>query len=155
MATEINPFGSIAAMFEQFKMPGVINPFGNMATLLEQFRMPGVDMASMVEAQRKNVEALVEANRMAYQGMQAMVQKQTEMFTRAMQALQAAAAASAGADPTRQAEIARRAFEAVVADMRELAEMARESQSAAIAHMTERANEHMQQFTKQMQPKKR
>jgi hypothetical protein len=38
--------------------------------------------------------------------------------------------------------------------MRELAEMARESQSAAIAHMTERANEHVQQFTRQMQPKK-
>ena len=106
MASEINPFGSIATMFEQFKMPGVINPFGNMATMLEQFRMPGVDMASMVEAQRKNVEALVEANRLAYQGMQAMVQKQTEMFTRAMQA---SAAASKGADPTRQAEIARRA----------------------------------------------
>lgn len=153
MATEINPFGSIAAMFEQFKLPGVINPFGNMATMFEQFRMPGVDMASMVEAQRKNVEALVEANRLAYQGIQAMVQKQTEMFTRAMQAMQAAAA-SAGADPSRQAEIARRAFETVVADMRELAEMARESQSASIALMTERANEHMQQFTKQMQPRK-
>jgi len=111
-------------------------------------------MASMVEAQRKNVGALVEANRLAYQSMQAMVQKQTEMFTRAMQALQAAAAATAGADPTKQAEIARRAFETVVADMRELAEMARESQSAAIAHMTERANKHMQQFTRQMQPKK-
>ena len=53
MATEINPFGSIATMFEQFKMPGAINPFGNMATMLEQFRMPGVDMTSMVEAQRK------------------------------------------------------------------------------------------------------
>jgi hypothetical protein len=155
MATEINPFGSIATMFEQFKMPGVINPFGNVATLLEQFRMPGVDMASMIEAQRKNVEALVEANSLAYQSMQGIVRKQTEMFTRMMQALQAAAAASASADPTRQAEIARRAFETVMADMSELAEMARESQSAAIAHMTERANEHLQQFTRQMQSKKR
>ena len=153
MASEINPFGTIATMFEQFKMPGVINPFGNMATMLEQFRMPGVDMASMVEAQRKNVEALVESNRLAYQGIQAMVQKQTEMFTRAMQAMQAAAAATAGGDPTKQAEIARRAFETAVADMRELAEMARQSQAAAITHMTERANEHMKVFTKQLQPK--
>ena len=153
MASEINPFGSIATMFEQFKMPGVINPFGNMATMFDRFRMPGVDMASMVAAQRKNVEALVEANSLAYQGLQAIIQKQTEMFMRAMQAMQAAAAAGAGADPTRQAEIARRAFEMVVADMRELAEMVRQSQSAAIAHMTERANEHMQEFTKQMQPK--
>jgi hypothetical protein len=59
MATEINPFGSIATMLEQFKMPGVINPFGNMATMLGQFGIPGLDMGSMVEAQRKNVEALV------------------------------------------------------------------------------------------------
>jgi hypothetical protein len=152
MAAEINPFGGITAMFEQFRMPDGVNPFGNMATLLQQFRMPGVDMASMVEAQRKNFEALVEVNRLATQGIQAMVQKQTEMFTRAIQAMQASAAAMAGADPTRQAEIARRAFETVVADMRELAELARESQSAAIAPMIERANDHMQQFSKQMQP---
>jgi phasin family protein len=153
MATEINPFGSIATMFEQFKTPSVVNPFVNMAKMFEQFKMPGVDMASMVEAQRKSVEALIEANRLAYQGIQAMVQKQTEMFTRVMQAMQAAAAATAGADPTRQAEIARRAFETVVADMRELAELARQSQSDAIAHMTDRANEHTQEFTKRMQPK--
>lgn len=153
MANEINPFGSIAAMFEQLKVPSAFNPFGNMATMFEQFRVPGADLASMIAAQRKNVDALVEANSLAYQGLQTIIQKQTEMFMRAMQAMQAAAAASAGADPTRQAEIARRAFEMVVADMRELAEMVRQSQSAAIAHMTERANEHMQEFTKQMQSK--
>jgi hypothetical protein len=153
MATETNPFGGIATMFEQFKPPGAVNPFVDMAKMLEQFKMPGLDMTSMVEAQQKSVEALIEANRLAYQSIQAIVQKQTEMFTRVTQAMQAAAAATAGADPTRLAEIARRAFETVVADMTELAEMARQSQSDAIARMTDRANEHTQEFTKRMQSK--
>ena len=131
------------------------NPFSDVKKMIEQFKLPGVDMTAIVEARRKDVEALVEANKAAYESMQAMARKQAEMMTQAMQGMQEAAkgAAGAGADPSKQTEVVRKAFEKTLADMKELAEMARHSQSDAMAHITQRATEHMQEIKKLMQPK--
>ena len=127
------------------------NPFGDMKKMLEQFKMPGVDMAAIVEARRKDVEALVEANKSAYESMQAIVRKQTEMMAESMQVMQEAA--KSAADPAKQTEVVRSAFEKTITDMQELAEMARSSQSDAMAHITQRAAEHMAEIKKLMQPK--
>ena len=127
------------------------NPFGDMKKMLEQFKMPGVDMAAIVEARRKDVEALVEANKSAYESMQAIVRKQTEMMAESMQVMQEAA--KSAADPAKQTEVVRSAFEKTITDMQELAEMARSSQSDAMAHITQRAAEHMEEIRKLMQPK--
>ncbi|CAN7740880.1 TIGR01841 family phasin [Variovorax sp. LjRoot130] len=132
-----------------------INPFGDMKKMLEQLKMPGVDMTAIVEARRKDVEALVEANKAAYESMQAMVRKQSEMMAEAMQVMQEVAkgATSGGIDPAKQTEVVRSAFEKTIADMKELAEMARRSQSDAMAHITQRAAEHVDEIKKMMQPK--
>jgi hypothetical protein len=39
------------------------NPFRDLTKTFEQFKMPGVDMNSFVDARRKDVEALVAANK--------------------------------------------------------------------------------------------
>ncbi|HSV59446.1 MAG TPA: TIGR01841 family phasin [Variovorax sp.] len=127
------------------------DPFGDVKKMLEQFKMPGVDMAAIVEARRKDVEALVEANKSAYESMQAIVRKQTEMMAESMQVMQEAA--KSAADPAKQTEVVRSAFEKTITDMKELAEMARRSQSDAMAHITQRAAEHMEEIKKLMQPK--
>lgn len=131
------------------------NPFGDVMKMFEQFKMPGIDMAAIVEARRKDVEALVEANKAAYESMQAMGRKQTEMMMQALQAMQAAGtgALSGSANPAAQTEVVRAAFEKTVADMKELAEMARRSQAEAMGIMTSRAAEHMEEIKKLMQPK--
>ena len=59
--------------------------------MIEQFKMPGVDMTAIVESRRKDIEALVEANKAAYESMQALARKQTEMLTQTMQGMQEAA----------------------------------------------------------------
>ena len=127
------------------------DPFGDVKKMLEQFKMPGVDIAAIVEARRKDVEALVEANKSAYESMQAIVRKQTEMMAESMQVMQEAA--KSAADPAQQTEVVRSAFEKTIADMKELAEMARRSQSDAMAHITQRAAEHMEEIRKLMGPK--
>jgi phasin family protein len=136
MATDFNPFGDVTKMFEQFKVPGV-------------------DMSAMVETRRKDVEALIEANKAALESMQAIANKQAEMMTEAMQSLQQAVQAPGGAkvDPARQTEVARKVFETTLSDMKELAEMARKSQVDAIALVAQRATEHVQEIQKLMQPK--
>ncbi len=131
------------------------NPFGDVKKMIEQFKMPGVDMSAIVEARRKDIEALVEANKATYESMQALARKQTEMLTEAMQGMQEAAKSAAGSvgDPAKQSEAVRKAFTKTLADMKEMAEMARHSQSDALAHITKRGTEHLQEIKKLMQPK--
>lgn len=133
------------------------NPFGDVTKMIEQFKLPGVDMAAIVEARRKDIEALVKANKAAYESMQAMAHKQTEMLTQAMQDIQSAvkeAAANKGMpDPKKQAEMARNAWKKTLADMKDLAEMARKSQADAMAGLSARATQSLQEIKKMMQPK--
>jgi phasin family protein len=127
------------------------DPFGDMKNMLEQLKMPGIDMGAILESRRKDVEALVEANKSAYEAMQAIARKQTEMMAESMQVMQQAA--KGVGDPTKQTEVVRSAFEKTIADMKELAEMAKQSQTDAMAHITQRAAEHMEEIRKLMQPK--
>ena len=132
-----------------------INPFGDVKKMIEQFKVPGIDMTAIVDARRKDIEALVAANKAAYESMMALASKQTEMLTQAMQGMQEAAKGAVGSvgDPAKQTEVVRKAFEKTLADMRELADMTRHSQSDALAHITKRGTEHLQEIKKLMQPK--
>ena len=134
------------------------NPFGDLTQMLQQFKVPGVDMSSVIDARRADIEALVEANQAAYESMQTLARTQTDLLTQAMQGMQEAAKAVASGgvgalDPSKQAEVARKACEKVLADMKDLAEMARKSQADAVASMTQRATKNMQDFQQMMRPK--
>ncbi|TCK35036.1 phasin family protein [Paraburkholderia sp. BL8N3] len=128
------------------------NPFADLTKMLEQFKVPGVDMSFIVESRRKDIEAIVEANKTAYESMQALARKQTEMFTQAMQDIQEAAK-SGIADPGKQADVARSACVKALEDMKDLAEIARKSQADAMASITQRANEHVDEIKKMLQRK--
>ena len=83
------------------------NPFGDLSTMLEQFKVPGADMSSFIEARRKDVQALVEANQAAYAAMQALARTQSDMLTQAMQGIQESAkglTSGDAADAAKQAE---------------------------------------------------
>ena len=138
-----------------------VNPFADFTKMFEQFKVPGVDMSAMAAARSKDIAAVVEVNKFAYEAMQTMAKKQAEMLQQTLQGLQqaassAAANAAAGkgmGDPAKQAEMARAACEKAFADMKELAEIARKSQADALAIITQRASQQMQEMQKMMQPK--
>lgn len=127
-------------------MANQTNPFGDVTKMMEQFKMPGIDMTAIVQAQRKGIESLVEANKAAFESMQALAKRQTEMMTEAMQDMQHAAKNGVGGmtDPTKQAELVRKGFEKTLANMKELAEMARQAQSDAVARITQSASDGVQ-----------
>src|SRR5436190_13476432 len=135
----------------------ITNALGDIAKMLEQFKLPGIDTKEVVEARRKDIDALVQANQVVYEGMQALAKKQAEMLKEAMENIQTAvkdAAAGVGAgDPTKQGELARKAYEKVLGDMKDLAEIARESQADAIAKITQRGTEHLDEVKKMMKLK--
>jgi hypothetical protein len=64
-------------------------PFMDVNQLLEQFKIPGVDVSALIEARRKDIEAVVTANRQAYEGTQLLAQRQAEMLQEAITEWQA------------------------------------------------------------------
>ena len=123
----------------------------DMQKLSEQFAVPGVDAKILVEAQRKNIEALTGANQVVVQGMQAVAKRQSEILAQAMAEVSSAAQqiASAG-DPqamsAKQAELVRQAFEKAIANMRELAEMVTKSNQEAFQLINQRVAESLEEL---------
>jgi phasin family protein len=133
------------------------NPFGDLTTMFEQIKVPGVDMAAIIEARRKDIDTLFEANKAIYEGVRALANKQAEMLSHAVQSIQDGAKGAAGNtstwDPTKHAELVRKACGKAMADMQDLAEIARKSQAVAMTAINERVTQHAQEIKKMMQPK--
>ena len=133
------------------------NAFGDLTKMLEQFKLPGVDTQEIVEARRKDVDALIQANQAIYEGMQALANKQGELLKTAMEDIQSAVKGAAGGvgvgDPGKQGELARKAYEKVLGDMKDLAEIARKSQADAMASITQRGAQHLEEVKTMMKPK--
>lgn len=122
------------------------NPFANFSQLMEQFTSQNNPMmGAVMEAQRQGMESWMQANRTAWESMQALARKQNEVWTHSMQRIQQAAA-TGFSDPNRQAELIREACQKSLNDMRELAEIASKSQASVMADMTKRANQQMKEL---------
>ncbi|TVR79287.1 MAG: phasin family protein [Rhodospirillales bacterium] len=119
--------------------------------MMKNYKLPGVDVDSLVASQRKNVEALTAANRVAFEGMQAVAKRQTEIlqetFSEASKAMDAIT--KAGSPPeaaAKQAELAKGAFEKALSNMRELAEMVSKAQEEATKTINSRIAESMDEI---------
>ena len=139
------------------------NPFANvdfgkfdfskfdMSKMLGDVKIPGFDMQAIMDAQRKNIEALTAANQAAVQGMQAVAQRQAEILSQSMNEVSSVAQQLAGAGnpqemTAKQAELVRKAFEQALANMRELAEMVSKSNTEAFAIINKRVTESLQEL---------
>src|SRR5262245_53538271 len=96
--------------------------------MLSEYKLPGIDLDAMLQAQRKNIEALTAANRTAAEGLQAFARRQSEILRQNMAELQSqlSSAVSSGAPEeklAKQAELAKSAFEKAIKDMKELSEL--------------------------------
>ena len=80
----------------------------------------------MIDTEKKNIDALIEVNRSAYDSWRNLMARQTEVFQETMKAI--AAEASDESVAGRRTEIARQGFEKALANMRQLAETAADSQ---------------------------
>jgi phasin family protein len=124
------------------------NPFRELTKAFERFKMPSVVSASFVEARRTDVEAMVAANKITYDALQALARTQTDMLAQAMQSMQEStkgglARGEKGGDTAKHTEAAQKAWQKMLADMKTLAEMVQKAQAEAMAGLTERAKENM------------
>ena len=117
-------------------------PFFDFTKLMSQFQLPGVDFATLVDRERKNIEALAKANRIALEGWQRLVRRQAEMLQETMKKVVAGAEQEDG--KKKRADLAKEGFEKALANMRELAEMGSKSQREAFEVVRKRIEENVE-----------
>jgi phasin family protein len=128
-------------MTEFFKSNDFTKQFANM-------KMPGLDADALLQAQKKNMDALVAANQAAAAGYQDLFKKQMSIFEETMSEAQKH---MKGFDTTKldaeaakgQAELARAAFEKALSNMQILAESAQKANAEAYEIVSARIQESM------------
>ena len=131
-----------------------IPSFEELGKLIEKFKLPGIDIAAIVESQRKDMEALAEANREAYEGIQALAQRRNEILQESLVQWQEAMKGVTGTDAlTKRAEMASKGVQQAAATFRELAEMEAQSRSKVWKVLQDRFQENLVNLQKLLQPK--
>ena len=114
--------------------------------LLTDFKIPGVDFEPMISAQRKNIEALTEANQLVIAGIQAVMKRQAEILQASMEEARTVASeimvpGAPEAKVAKQAEVVQTAFQAALANMKELADLVTKSNTEAANVISKRVTE--------------
>jgi phasin family protein len=122
------------------------NPFRELEEMLKQWKVPGIDLDGMMASYRKNMDALTEAGRLATEGMKALAERQTQIMRDSMETLRGATAElTAAKDPqdfaTKQAEVAKQAFEKASANLKDLADLVVKSNTASFDVIQSRMNQ--------------
>jgi phasin family protein len=116
--------------------------------IMGDFRVPGIDLEAAVATQRKNIEALTQANQLAVEGVQALMRRQVEITRQAMEDFSAMfrdlVQPNAGSPEDRfakQAEYSKHAIEKGLSNAKELAELVTKANTEAFNVLNKRVTE--------------
>lgn len=122
--------------------------------MVEQFKLPGIDVAALIEWQRKDMEALAEANRQASEGIKALVERRNEIMQEALAQWQSAVKDVASGDAmSKQAEAMKQGVEKAVANFKELSELEAKARTNAWSVVQQRMQENLTNLQRLLQPK--
>lgn len=131
-------------------MPGM----GELGKLLEQFKLPGVDADALVEWQRKDLAALAEANRQAFEGMKVLAERQSEILRENLAQWQEAMKSSSDKDAlAKQGAAIQRGMQKAMKDFQELAAIEAKARTDAWKVVQDRIQENMANLQKMMRMK--
>lgn len=128
------------------------NPFFDIdfSKLMSDFQMPGIEMDALVAAQRRNIEALNAANKLALEGVQAVAKRQAEIFQQTMAEVDLAVkqmmATAPEARVAQNADLIKLAIEKAIANMTELSEMVAKSNKEAFEVINQRVAESLDEL---------
>lgn len=113
--------------------------------------LSGVDLSSVLETQRRNVEALTQANQRAFETAQAMLDRQMEMLKEAMaEAVGALSDLSAAKSPTKaatkQGQLLKQLMEGALANLREMTDFVTKANADALKTIRKRVEESMKEI---------
>ena len=130
----------------------------DMSKMFADLKLPKVDMDAVMATQRKNIEALTSANKLAFEGMQAIARRQADVMRQMMEEMSGMisdmmAAGSPEEKVARQAELAKQTFEKILSNMKELADMLSKSNSEAATVINARISESLDELKAMAQNK--
>lgn len=110
----------------------------------------GADMTHLLDGQRKNLQALTEANQRILQGAQAVIQRQTEIMQQAAAEAAALGQSMAGSNPAeiagKQTEIMRQAYARATAHVQAVSDDIVSAQRQALDTLNKRWQESLQEL---------
>ena len=134
----------------------MLNPLKGMADRLQNLNLTG-GAGKLLDSGRKDLQALMEANEKSYQGLQTVVQRQTEMIKHAITEWQTAAKEMPGKDAKENLakldELGRQSFQRAIDDIKELANLAARSQADAFDVVRQRIQSNVDEVTRMLQRK--
>ncbi len=104
--------------------------------IMGDFKVPGIDMDQMMHAHKKNLDAVQEANKLAFEGLQAVASRQAEVLKTTMEATQKVMKDLMAQDApeeklTKQVEAVKASFDKMLANMKEMSEIVAKSNTDA------------------------
>ncbi|MDP9929388.1 TIGR01841 family phasin [Variovorax paradoxus] len=140
----------------------MLNPMKNLKAMtdrLQELNLTG-GASKLLESGQKDLQALMQANEKSYQGLQTVVQRQTEMIKSAIAEWQTAAKEMPGKDPkanlanlAKLDELGRQSFQRAIDDIKELANLAAKSQADAFELVRQRIQSNVDEVTKMLKRK--
>ncbi|KQX24587.1 TIGR01841 family phasin [Variovorax sp. Root434] len=137
----------------------MLNPLKNLKAMtdrLQELNLTG-GASKLLESGQKDLQALMQANEKSYQGLQTVVQRQTEMIKSAIAEWQTAAKEMPGKDAkanlAKLDELGRQSFQRAIDDIKELANLAAKSQADAFDLVRQRIQANVDEVTKMLQRK--
>jgi phasin family protein len=122
--------------------------------LIDKYQLPGVDVAALVDWQRKDMEALAEANRQAFEGIKALMERRNEILQETLAQWQATVKDATSAEAmSKQADAVKQGVEKAVANFTELSQMEAQARNNAWSVVQERIQENLSNLQKLLQPK--
>lgn len=135
-------------------IPGELPSLDDLGKLIGQFKLPGLDVNALVDWQRKDMEALAEANRQAYDGIKALVERRNEILQETLAQWQDALKNAAGKDALAQSsDAAKEGVQQAIANFRELSSLEAQARSNTWKVVQDRLQENMANLQKLLQPK--
>ena len=122
--------------------------------LIDKYQLPGIDVAALVDWQRKDMEALAEANRQAFEGIRALMDRRDEILQETLAQWQATVKDATSAEVvSKQTEAVKQGVEKAVANFSELSQMEAQARNNAWKVVQERIQENLGKLEKLLQPK--
>jgi phasin family protein len=121
------PAPSFNSFAKLFQVPGFDKlPAFDAASLAQAFKLPGFGVNTVVDIQRRNIEAVTAANQTLVQGLQTVAQRQGEIARQSIKQVQdllSVKPASVTETLVKQIDLTKTAYEKTVADARELGDI--------------------------------
>ncbi len=132
--------------------------FADFAKMASEFKSP-FSMEPLMAAQRRNIEAFTAVNQAAYEAVQAIARRQSELMRQSMEeatsmmSAMMASPASPQEKVIRQAEASKVAVEKCIANAREVADTISKANTQAMEVVTNRLSEGLEELRGMMKPR--